>query len=213
MFLRRKTGTAALLLLIAFLLSSHALSAEDPAWLHYRQGDYARAAQRYLTDARAGQRLAQYNYAMMVLRGETAGSGGDALAWLRKSADQGLAQAQYNLGLLYENGRLVAPSQTQATQWFRRAAEQGHTPAAVSLATQYFLGRGVARDEGEAARWYETAAEDGDAGAQYIIASSYEHGYGVTQDLRRALLWYVAAARPGDAVASAKAKAVAKQIK
>ena len=213
MFLRKQARAAALPCFIVWLVSTHALGADDPAWLQYRQGDFAGAAQRYLSDAHAGNRLAQFNYAMMVLRGETAGSAADALSWLRKSADQGLAQAQYNLGLLYENGRLVATSQTLATQWFRRAAEQGHTQAAVSVATQYFLGRGVPKDEAEAARWYETAAEDGDAGAQYIIASSYEHGYGVAKDLRRALLWYVAAARQGDAVAGAKAKAVAKQIK
>ena len=199
--------------MLILFFNLHASAQDDPGWLLYQKGDYAGAAQRFLTDAKAGKRLAQFNYAMMLLRGETSGSTDQALSWLRKSADLGLAQAQYNLGLLYENGKIGPLSQTEATRWFRHAAEQGHTDAAVSLATQYFLGRGAPKNESEAARWYESAAEDGDVGSQYIIASCYERGYGVAINLPRALLWYIAAARQGDAVASAKAQALAKQVR
>ena len=123
-----------------------------------------------------------------------------------------MAQAQYNLGLLYESGVGVPRSLTTATAWWEKAAEQGHADAQVQLATQYFLGRGAPKDWKLAARWYEAAAENGDAGAQYIIGSFYEHGDGVAQDLRKALDWYVLAARQGDVGAAVQAKDVARRL-
>ena len=41
-------------------------------------------------------------------------------------ADQGDAQAQFNLGLMYANGRGVPQDAAQALTWFRKAAAQGH---------------------------------------------------------------------------------------
>jgi TPR repeat protein len=182
----------------------------DPA--AYERGDHARAAREFELGAARGERLAQFNLAMMIFRGEAAGSRGAAIDWLRKAADQRLPQAQYNLGLLYENGAGLPRSQADATAWFRRAAEQGHTDAQVSLATQYMLGRGAPKSLAEAARWYLQAAEGDDAAAQYIIASFYEHGDGVKQDLGRALFWYAQAARQVDALARGKAKELAERI-
>ena len=165
--------------------------AADAGWLAYERGDYAAARNFYDAAARAGDRLAQYNLAMMLMRGEggTADAGA-GVVWLRRAADAGMAQAQYNLGLLFESGVGVPRSLTSATTWWEKAAEQGHADAQVQLATQYFLGRGAPKDWKLAARWYEAAAGNGDAGAQYIIGSFYEHGDGVAQDLRKALDWY-----------------------
>ena len=190
-----------------------AAQAADPGWRAYERGDYAAARSLYDTAARAGDRLAQYNLAMMLVRGE--GGPADTVAgvqWLTKSAEAGMAQAQYNLGLLYESGVGVPRSLTTATLWWEKAAEQDHADAQVQLATQYFLGRGAPKDWKLAARWYEAAAENGDAGAQYIIASFYEHGDGVAQDLRKALDWYVLAARQGDVGAAVQAKDVARRL-
>jgi TPR repeat protein len=175
----------------------------------YEAGDRTRARQLYSHAAGRGQRVAQFNLAVMLIGGE----GGPAdpvagLEWLRKSAGGGFARAQYALGLLYESGDGVARSLADATAWFRKAAEQGYRDAQVSLATQYFLGRGAARDYAEAARWYERAAEQGDTGAAYIVASCYEHGHGVEADALRAFYWYSIAAAAGDPVAQIKAREV-----
>ena len=178
----------------------------------YQRGDHDTAANEFKLRAERGERLAQFNLAMMIFRDEAAGDRALAIAWLRKSAEQALPQAQYNLGLLYENGAGVPRSQTDATAWFRRAAEQGHTDAQVSLATQYMLGRGAPKDLAQAAIWYERAAEGDDVAAQYIIASFYEQGDGVKQDLPRARAWYTEAARQGDKLAKAKADEVTKRI-
>jgi uncharacterized protein len=209
----RARSAALLLSLAVAAFSAAAGGADGPAWQAYVRGDYAAARSLYEEKARAGDRLAQYNLAMMLLRGEGGVSDPeDGARWLRKAADAGMVQAQYNLGLLYEGGVGVPRSLTAASEWWEKAAEHGHVDAQVELATQYFLGRGAPKDWKLAARWYEAAAENGDAGAQYIIGSFYEHGDGVVQDLRKALEWYVAAARQGDVGAAAQAKDVARRL-
>ena len=204
----------ALATVIAFASASGAtMAAPDPAaWRAYERHDYATAAKLYAEGARKGDRLAQFNIAMMLFRAEANETErGEALRWLRRAADAGLMQAQYNMGLLYESGRTVRKSLTEATAWFERAAEQGHTEAQVSAATQYFLGRGAPKDYAKAAYWYREAANGGDVGAQYILASMYEKGDGVAKDLRLAIYWYVRAAQQGDAVALVKARALARE--
>ena len=53
----------------------------------------------------------------------------EAVRWYRKAAEQGNANAQYNLGLMYEEGLGVAKDGAEAMRWFRKAAEQGYAKA------------------------------------------------------------------------------------
>lgn len=43
----------------------------------------------------------------------------------RKAAEQGDADAQYNLGFCYYNGNGVTQSYTEAVKWYKKAAKQG----------------------------------------------------------------------------------------
>ena len=49
--------------------------------------------------------------------------------WFRMAAEQGLADAQFNLGLMYETGRGVPKDYVQAYAWFNIAAAQGSKTA------------------------------------------------------------------------------------
>ena len=49
----------------------------------------------------------------------------EAVQWFRKAADQGVAEAQYNLGIMYKDGNGVAQSDAKAAEWYRKAADQG----------------------------------------------------------------------------------------
>lgn len=175
----------------------------------YEAGRREEAASLFAMAARAGNRLAQFNYAMMLYRDEAESTDPNAAwRWLRRAAGAGLPQAQFNLALLYDHGDGVRKSLTTAAEWYRRAAEQGHVDAQVNLASMYFVGHGVPRDYEAAARWFLSAARGGDAGAQYIVASMYEAGDGVTADLRQAAHWYLQAALQGDVVAREKYEVV-----
>src|SRR5437867_3525709 len=76
-------------------------------------------------------------------------------------AQQGYTIAQYNLGLLYAQGRGVAQDDALAARWYGQAAAQGYAPAQTSLGSMYAQGRGVAHDDTEAVRWYGQAAQQG----------------------------------------------------
>ena len=56
-----------------------------------------------------------------------------AAVWYRKAADRGNADAQDNLGWLYENGEGVAKDLKQARDWFQKAAAQKFQPAIDAL--------------------------------------------------------------------------------
>ena len=51
----------------------------------------------------------------------------------REAAEQEHAEAQYNLGAQYYQGRGVEQDHTVAAHWFRRAAEHGLAQAQYSL--------------------------------------------------------------------------------
>ena len=81
-----------------------------------------------------------------------------ALAQWQPLAEQGIARAQNNLGVIYENGQGVPRNVVEAMKWYRRAAEQGYAGAQNNLGLIYALGRGVPRDPMRAHMWFSLAA-------------------------------------------------------
>ena len=53
----------------------------------------------------------------------------EATKWFRKSAEQGEAKAQSNLGVLYANGDGIPEDNVLAYMWWKLAAAQGHEVA------------------------------------------------------------------------------------
>ena len=66
-----------------------------------------------------------------------------AAAWYRKAADQGYADAQFNLAAMYAQGQGVAQDNEQAIVWYRKAADQGNAAAQNNLGWMYAKGLGV----------------------------------------------------------------------
>ena len=58
----------------------------------------------------------------------------------RRLAEQGLAAAQFDLGVLYENGDGVRQDYVEAVNWYRLSAEQGYAMAQNNLAGMYARG-------------------------------------------------------------------------
>jgi hypothetical protein len=76
----------------------------------------------------------------------------------RRAAEQGNASAQFNLGLLYDNGEGVDKDYAQAAAWYRKAAEQGVARAQFNLGAMYAKGDGVPVNFVEAYFWLDLAA-------------------------------------------------------
>ena len=134
-----------------------------------------------------GWLLAQQNLALMYLegRGGLARDTAAAVRWLMPAAEQGLAAAQYNLGVAYETGDGVMEDDAEAVRWYQKAADAGHARAPYALGLKYASGDGVGRDSAEAIRWYRLAAARGNAEAQNDLAVMYDAGGVWPRTMRR----------------------------
>ena len=138
----------------------------------------------------------------------------EAVKWYRKSAEQGYADAQYNLAEL-----LLSKDGKEAFKWYQKAAKQGHAGAQDSLGLCYedmdmeagaqnslsflydelelereieidiYSGMGVETDSAKAVEWYRKAAEQGLARAQYPLSQRNECEQGYTNAQKTAQEW------------------------
>ena len=116
---------------------------------------------------------------------------------LLEHAEQGDAQAQYEVGRRFWNGDGVDQDHKQAADWFDRAARQGLAAAQCALGLCYERGDGVEQDMWQAAAWYQWAAQQDDVEAQLHLSECYEKGRGVPKDKEKAAEWLYKAAQHG----------------
>jgi len=81
-------------------------------------------------------------------------------------AEQGSAVAEFNLGLMFEQGKGRPVDLAVAAEWYLRAADGGFLRAQFAIAEMYEAGRGVERDVVEAYKWFKLAAEQRYEGAR-----------------------------------------------
>ena len=115
----------------------------------------------------------------------------------RSALEQGHTNAQFNLGIMYAQGKGVKQDLGEAARLYRKAADQGYANAQYNLGIMYDQGQGVKQDFTEAARLYQKAADQGDAKAQCNLGNMYYQGEGVKQDFGEAARLYRKAAEQG----------------
>ena len=71
--------------------------------------------------------------------------------------EQGHAGAQYNLGVMYDQGTGVKQDLKQAFLWYKRAAKKGYGLAQFSLGVMYLYGDGVEKDLVNSYLWFSLA--------------------------------------------------------
>ena len=113
------------------------------------------------------------------------------------NAVNGIIEAQFALGKMYDYGWSIAVNKQQAAYWYRKAAEQGLADAQCNLGNLYDNGEGVKQDYSTAAYWFRKAAEQGLDIAQFSLGNSYYNGEGVNQDYSTAAYWFRKAAEQG----------------
>ncbi len=148
-------------------------------------------------------------------RGIDAYQNGDyatALTEFRLLAEQGDANAQNNLGAMYERGDGVPQDYKESVKWYRLAAEQGAAYAQNNLGQMYNNGEGVQQDYKQAVKWYKISAEQGFAEAHNNLGAKYGAGQGVPQDYVRAHMWFNLGASNGSELALENRDDVAKHM-
>jgi TPR repeat protein len=122
---------------------------------------------------------------------------GTAREWYRLAAEQGVAEAAYQVGRF-------SPGREQRIAWYARAADQGHAEAAYQL---YRLLEPT--DPTAALSRLRSAAGRQHAGAQFLLGQLHRTGAGGTdKDLRRTRELWSRAAKAGD-MSAMRALAVA----
>lgn len=124
-------------------------------------------------------------------------------------ARQGDADAQFNLALLYADGKDLPRDYVKARYWHSKAARQGHPAAQYSLALMHHKGLGIPQDYAETVSWYRMAAEQGHQAAQFNLAILYDEGLGITRDPVMAYVWFFLAGAKGKNVRVPRQKSTA----
>lgn len=148
----------------------------------------------------------------------TAGHGGvkqdfeRAAMWFREAADNGVANARYNLGVLYHQGLGVKRDLGKALYWYREAATLSHPEAQYNLGIAYIEGIGTDYNAPMAASYFQRAANNGIMEAAYNLGLIYENGLLGEPDTNQALLWYKVAADQGSSDAQAAIAQLSKSL-
>jgi TPR repeat protein len=78
----------------------------------------------------------------------------NSLAYFRLAAEQGLADAQFEVGQMYAQGLGTLQIFEEALHWYALSARQGHAKAQFNLAFLYAHGQGVEQNYVKAYEWY-----------------------------------------------------------
>lgn len=110
---------------------------------------------------------------------------------VKKLAESGNKDAQYNLGLMYYEGENIETDYEKAVYWITKSAEQGYAKAQYSLGMIYYKGENI--DIDKAHEWFQKAAEQGHVKAQFKLGYMY---YDIESmlDFEKARKWFQKAA-------------------
>ena len=91
----------------------------------------------------------------------------------QKKAEQGNANAQYELGNCYYYGKGIPEDTTKAIGWWEKASNQGNEKALKKLV-----------------EWCQKKADRGDIIAQYELGNYYYYGKGINKNQNKAIEWW-----------------------
>ncbi|MBI2806128.1 MAG: SEL1-like repeat protein [Planctomycetes bacterium] len=125
----------------------------------------------------------------------------EAFSWVKKAAEKGDKDSQFDLGYAYENGKGanqfgkgVPNDATQAKAWYEKAASQGDVRAEFGLALLFDR----LKNQADSLQWLKKAAGHGHANAQFLLGVEYECGVVVPKDFAEAKRWYEKAVAQGN---------------
>jgi len=104
-------------------------------------------------------------------------------------AEQGNANAQNNLGSMYQYGDGVPQDYKKSVMWYEKSASQGLPMAKVNLGYMYDGGLGVKQDKKKAVSLYQEAANLNEPRGMINLAEMYRTGDNIEQSNLKAFMW------------------------
>lgn len=124
----------------------------------------------------------------------------EGLKWLNESAEMGDANACFQLGMIYYDGRLIERDYAKALDWYLAAAQDapsGKDSLEAVFGQAAVPGEVYTRTIAQIMKRNPHVVRD----AQFYVGLMYETGRGAEQDMEQSRLWYQKAADAGDAIA------------
>lgn len=151
----------------------------------------------------ADQCYAQAQYSLAYIYENTSGNlknNQRAFDLYKAAANQGLADALYRMGRIYQYGitDIVAKNDTIALKYYQQAADLACPAAMLNLGLLYYRGGDMLKaDKHKTITLFQKAAELGYAEAQYRLGLSYMYGIegAVSKDSTKAIKWLKLAAQ------------------
>ena len=151
----------------------------------------------------ADQCYAQAQYSLAYIYENTSGNlknNQRAFDLYKAAANQGLADALYSMGRIYQYGitDIVAKNDTIALKYYQQAADLACPAAMLNLGLLYYWGGDMLKaDKHKTITLFQKAAELGYAEAQYRLGLSYMYGIEgiVSKDSTKAIKWLKLAAK------------------
>lgn len=135
-----------------------------------------------------------------------------AALWFSEAAHNGIANAQYNLAVLYHQGLGVKQDTKQAIDLYRIAAASNHPEAQYNLGIAHIEGIGADYNPQIAAHYFQKAAAGGVVEAAYNLGLIQENGLLGEAQPDEAVFWYKLAANRGNEQAKEALSQLAKQL-
>jgi TPR repeat protein len=162
-----------------------------------RAGEYARPS------AKSGDALGQLAYGLQLLDGaEIDQNVQKGMKYLRRSADQGNANAQWCSGV--ECLKESPPNVEEAVRYVKMAVDQRYAPAEAEFSILLADGRGVDRDPVQSAEYTRLSAKQGDADDQYLYGEKLLTRHGVEQNVNEGMEYLQRSADQGNAEAQCR---------
>ena len=126
-----------------------------------------------------------------------------AVELYRIASERGDADALFEVGAAFADGKGVERDEAEAVALWRQAAAKDEVRAVFNLGVAYEQGRGVPRDEVAALGHYRVGSELGHAPSTHNLAVMYMEGIGgLSKDESKAVELYKRAANLGHAAAA-----------
>ena len=119
----------------------------------------------------------------------------EAFPILKKSAELGNSEAQYNLGYFLQNGTTGIKDEKEAIEWYKKSSNNGFNNGHYAMMMAYGNGEGVEQNSEKAFEYALKCANNDDATCMWNVVNCYLTGNGVKADNSKFKEWIVRLAK------------------
>jgi TPR repeat protein len=116
----------------------------------------------------------------------------------RTLAENGDAEANNAIGMMYKQGLGLKQNDEKAFAYFQKAAEGKYAKAALNIAMMYKFGHGVEQNYAQFIEWLEKAGEMGYENTDYLFGYAFYKGQGKKQNYQTAFHYFEKGAKKED---------------